>query len=210
VQWLSRLLAKILPAGWTGEEESLLQTYAEILKRTGLEPDEARHLAEQGLQHCKEEARQAGTEDMPDNYGDFILQRAEEGNPKYEEMVRKAREEGATEEDIRSWWNRSDLHRRMTKWAEEVAVRRPMYETAREHGLSREEAADKVRQFFPVYGDPEDESEHTGRDRPLPYELHDRVEHYRRTHDLMQVRRKLQQHSSYNSLIRAEIEAGNL
>lgn len=190
-----------------GRERKLIKTYTQVLQGAGYDRDEARRRVEEAVERFKQEAE---SEDLPDDMGDHIIKGAREGREDCRRRVERAKDEGATEEDIRRWWNRDGLQRRLICWAEEVAVREPMFETARRYGLSEEEAEQKVRQFFPLYGDPGDADEPAGEDRPLPHELRDRVERYRREHDSSEVREKLKDYSSYNALVRDEIRKGNL
>jgi len=190
-----------------GRERELISTYTQVLQGAGYSRDEARRRVKDAIERFK---REAESDDLPEDMGDHIIKSAREGREDCRRRVRIAKQEGATEEDIRRWWNRSGLHRRLICWAEQVAVRDPMFETARDYGLSEEEARRKVRQFFPVYGDPEDTDEAAGEDRPLPHELRDRVERYRREQDTGEVREKLENYSSYNALVRDEIRRGNL
>ena len=45
----------------------------------------------------------------------------------------------------------------------------------RRNGEDKNEAAAHVRKIHPMYGDPDDTRHTAGDDRPLPYELKDRV-----------------------------------
>ena len=206
LEWLEGLFG----GGRSQEEKQLLNTYSRVLASTGLSRREAREQVKQAIEDCKQAAREEGTDEAPEDLGDRILERAEEGDEQASRIVERARKEGATDDDIRQWWNMSDLRRRMICWAEDACVRMPMYVTATRHGLSEEEAGEKVRQYFPVYGDPDDTEMGTGDDRPLPHELRDRVERYRREHRDEDRRSKLEGYSSYNALVRDEIRSGNL
>ena len=201
---------RLLPGRESHLGKQLLRTYTEVFTRSGVPRREARRQAKSGIRLCKEAGRREGTADMPDNYGDALIEGAQEGQTECVARVESARNEGATEADIRRWWNLDDLKRRMICWAEEVAVRLPMYLTAKQHGLSDDDAAEKVRSLFPVYGDPQDTRYGTGDDRPLPHELRHRVENYRRNRSVAQMREKLKGYSSYNALVREEIRGGSL
>ena len=48
----------------------------------------------------------------------------------------------------------------------------------KENGLDKQEAAKKVRKTHPLFGDPDDITHGTGDNRPLPYELKDRINIY--------------------------------
>lgn len=79
--------------------------------------------------------------------------------------------------------------------------------------MSFEEAAVKVRKSYPMYGDPEDTSNTSGEDRPLPYELKNRVNNYiekKALSDPEGMKTQLEQSSSFNALARDEIRKGNI
>jgi len=204
------IVARFSSGAEAQQEKQLLRMYTEVLSRSGMSHREARRQARMGIKLCKEAARREGSVHLPDHYGDILLEGARKGRPECQRRVERAKNEGATETDIRRWWNQSDLRRRMTCWAEDVAVRLPMYLAAKRHGLSDKEAEQKVRRFFPLYGDPRDCRYGSGDDRPLPHELRHRVENYRRNRSIAQMRKKIEQYSSYNALVRAEIRSGNL
>ena len=82
-----------------------------------------------------------------------------------------------------------------------------------EDGLNEEEAAKRVGKSFPIFGDPDDITLSTGEDRPLPYELKDRINIYvekRSQTDPKQFKREIELSSSFNALVRKEIEKGNI
>lgn len=76
-----------------------------------------------------------------------------------------------------------------------------------------DEAAIQIRKFYPIYGDSNDTTHTTGDDRPLPYELKDRIDVYiekRVKENSEKYKSEVQQSSTFNALIRKEIKAGNL
>lgn len=88
-----------------------------------------------------------------------------------------------------------------------------MYTHSLENGMNFEEAAAKVRKHHPMYGDTEDTSNTSGEDRPLPYELKDRVNVYiekKASNDPEGLKRQIDQSSSFNALVRDEIRKGNI
>ena len=83
----------------------------------------------------------------------------------------------------------------------------------REEGKSEEEAAAAVRKFHPIYGVPDDTTHTTGDDRPLPFELKDRVNIYVQNSamgDRDAFKRELEASSTFNSVVRKEISAGKI
>ena len=82
-----------------------------------------------------------------------------------------------------------------------------------DQGVSQEKAAVEVRRFHPIYGDPSDTSKSSGDDRPLPYELKDRINRYiemRNQQGADFFKADLEASSSFNALVRGEIKNGNL
>ena len=83
----------------------------------------------------------------------------------------------------------------------------------REQGTSKEEAAVEVKKFNPMYGDPNDTSKSSGDDRPLPYELKDRINRYiemRVKQGADSYKADLEASSSFNALVRREISKDKL
>jgi len=96
----------------------LKSLYTEMLCKVGFSLQEACKEVKKALQMCKEQGKKEGTADLPPNFGDLILIGSELGLPFMADRARKARDEGATDEDIREFWNLHDLQRRMVIWSE--------------------------------------------------------------------------------------------
>ena len=81
-----------------------------------------------------------------------------------------------------------------------------------EAGLTAQEAAAEVNRYHPLYGDMSRPTDPHGDDRPLPFELKDRINKWlmKKMGDAEGVRRQLGSVSSFNALVRKEIRAGNL
>lgn len=82
-----------------------------------------------------------------------------------------------------------------------------------EQGTRTEEAAVEVKKFHPIYGDPNDTGKSSGDDRPLPYELKDRINRYiemRVKQGADSYKADLEASSSFNALVRGKIKKGNL
>ena len=80
-------------------------------------------------------------------------------------------------------------------------------------GMQEQDAAKAVRKTFPMYGDPADSTHGSGDNRPLPYELKDRVNRFIERYlmpDPGGARAKLAAHETYNAVIRAELKAGRV
>lgn len=70
----------------------------------------------EAIVQCKLESKQEGTDNLPDNFGDFLIEQAKGNNEKYLKIVNNAILGGANDDDIRQWWKLNDLERRMMLW----------------------------------------------------------------------------------------------
>jgi hypothetical protein len=109
---------------------------------------------------------------------------------------------GANDDDIRQWWNLHDLERRMILWEDKIIRFTTVLHFKNSEGLSTEEAILKIRKTFPLYGDPSDESNMKGADRPLPNELHNTINLMTKELDV----RQLDNFSSMNAFLRSELD----
>ena len=122
------------------------------------------------------------------------------------------------EEDLRWWWNLNDIERRIMLKQDDFAIAISFAsELKKSNELSEEKAMDKaeaqVRKFHLIYGDPKDTTRTSGDDRPLPYELKNKINIYiekRVEENFKKYKKEVDQSSTLNALIRKEIKAGNL
>ncbi len=192
-------------------EKGLEKLYSEMLSRlpTGMTFEQAHKEVKKAIQLCKRQATEEGTVNLPVNYGDLIIQAAEQGESGPQRIINKARKEGATDEDIKEFWNLIDLERRMVIWSENV-FRYSVFLSARESGMSADDAMLQVRKMYPTYGDPDDTSNTSGDDTPLPHELRGRVDAYREKLGASIIKERVKQYTTYNAFIRDEIRKGSL
>ena len=203
-------------------EKRIEDEYVPILQlQMGATASEARKMVRGFIEMAKEKANKEGTSNLPANFGDILLEE-ETRNDKTRNYLAKVRKEGVRDEDIRWWWNMHYLDRgvafeleetmNVTKWQlflEDIVKENP--------GLAWNEAAAaaarQLRRTRVVYGDPEDTSNTTGEDRPLPDELRNRVNAYiaqRTATDLAQFDKDIEQATTFNAFLRQEIRTGNL
>ncbi|MBL7131178.1 MAG: hypothetical protein ISS45_07240 [Candidatus Omnitrophica bacterium] len=74
-------------------------------------------------------------------------------------------------------------------------------------------AISKIKKAHPNFGDPDDTTHDAGDDRPLPFELKNRINIYiqkRFLSDPAEFKREIEQSLTFNALIRKEIRAGRL
>lgn len=81
-----------------------------------------------------------------------------------------------------------------------------------QEGMSAADAANKLRKYNPIFGDPEDIKHTQVEDRPLPVELKDRINKWiqKNMPNAQAYKNKSQLHSSMNAFIRSEIKIGNI
>ena len=199
-------------------EKQLEELYIHIFQKTmGMSLDQAKKFFQDMFKLAKEESLKGNTKDLPQNYGDLLL-KTESMDEKTKEMLAKKRRESVRDKDIKWWWNMHDYERwMMIKVDENSRMALFLDEIAKSHAdnleKAEEEATKKVRKFFPIFGDPEDTTHTKGNDRPLPYELKGRIIIYsekREKKDLNNLKKDIENSSTFNSLIRNEIKAGNL
>ena len=188
-------------------ERDLLEQYTAMLDAGGLPG--ANGIARQLLALAKQQAR--SDPDLPPNFGHFILEREVTDNST-RQMLAPKRAEGVTDADIKGWWGLDRLERRLlivvNNW-----FRMAAYKKYRAEGMSEEQASSQLGKSFPIFGDPEDTKNVKGDDRPLPFELKERINQwveggYR--YESPGTSGKLRSASSMNALIRSEIRAGRL
>jgi len=83
----------------------------------------------------------------------------------------------------------------------------------KEFNVDEKEVLKIIRKSNPIFGDPDDTSGDSGEDRPLPYELMDRINIYieRMWHsDLEKCKKEVEKSSTLNALIRKEVKKGNI
>ena len=100
-------------------EAELEEIYSKAYTSYSGQPmSEARKAVHKALRACKEQARQEGTDKLPDKFGTLLVTKSEKLQAMGFTIVENARLNGANEEDIEEWWNLHDLQRRMVIWHE--------------------------------------------------------------------------------------------
>lgn len=211
-------------------EKGLLEQYSQMFNMMGM-PD-ARKMAKDTLDRAIENSKKEGTYNLPPNFGDIILKKQRAENPAIEkiaEVFRRTlsskRDEGVRDEDIRWWWNLNDVERNIMLATDEVNrmyLFRQEIENSKEVSKEKaaEQAAKKVWKFHPTYtyGDPKEKKDSVPKwvkeeDLPLPIELKDRINIYiekRYKDNREKYKKDIGVSSTFNTLIRKEIKAGNI
>lgn len=193
-------------------ERQLEDTHAQMFQSMmGIPASEARRTARDMIRDAKEELKRSDAANLPRDYGDQLLQR-ESTDPSVKEQFAGKRQEGVTDADIRWWWNLPAIERVLM---EKVDGLQRYAICVKQSGESHtpEQAAVALRKVHPMYGDPADTSETTGDDRPLPYELKDRVNAYirkRMQDDPATYKKDIAKSSTFNALIRRGIRSGQI
>jgi len=169
----------------------------------GMTTREAEETVESMAQQAEAEAREKTDDIFIEGYGPEYLRR-EKTNAKHRAAFQKRRDAGATDEDLLWWWNLSVFEQQMLLAIDEMN-KVAFYLFLREgKGMDKEEAAKRVLQLHPKWGDP---TEGEGPDRPLPVELKQRVVMFIEKHysNMDELHAKMNQESSFNALVRREL-----
>lgn len=197
-------------------ERGLLEHYSHMFTMMGM--PNAQKTAREMLDKAIKESKADYSYYLPSNFGSIIL-KEEQGDEKQEQLaeiirksVDKKRVEGVKDTDIRWWWNLNEIERRMMLAVDDIARMALFIKSVQEDGLSDKQAAEKVRKFHPMYGDPEDTTHAKGDDKPLPVELKDRVNKWieKMQNNPSQFKSKVESSSTLNALIRSEIKNGSI
>ncbi len=194
------------------DERQLEATHARMFQSMmGLSASEARRIARDMIHDAKEELKRSEAVDMAQDIGDQMLQR-ESTDPSVQEQLAKKRQEGVTDADIRWWWNLPALERVLIEKVDGLE-RYTICLKGSGEGHTPGQAAATLRKIHPMYGDPADTSETTGDDRPLPYELRNRVNSYiqkRSQDDPLAYKKDIAHSSTFNALVRRGIRSGQI
>jgi hypothetical protein len=192
-------------------EEHLEVAFLPLLQPLSETEAEARELFRQLLFEVKEEATEEGTDQLPNNFGDLLLEH-EATNETIRALLVAKRREGVTDEDLRSWWNQPDGERRLLLKVDDLS-RMVHADKLRQQGLSLQEATQQAFRSQVCYGDPDLKGPLQGDDRPLPPEFRARIERYinsRMRTDPERYRQELTACSSLNAHLRLQMRKGNL
>lgn len=201
--------SRLFRGGQSRLERQLHDLYVAMLcGLAGFTARKAEQAVSEALAMCKQQGKAEGTADLPNGFGDRLVEAARMGDPKSKRIVEKARREGATDDDIKEWWNLPDLCRRMVLWSEDLFRYTVFLHAKDDDGLSAEEAAARVHRMFPIYGNPEDTSKLSGENRPLSHELRGRIDAYKQVHGADFISKQVENFPSYNAFVRQAIKTG--
>lgn len=198
--------------GTSDIQSHLENLYVPMFQMMGMTGTQAKGTFRNLYGQAESEAKAEGTINLPTNLGDILLGK-ESSRQETQSMLAKRRKEGARDEDIRWWMNRHELDRKMMMKVDEMSRLALFMKLRQEDQLSEEEAARHVKKHFPIFGDSDDTTTSIGEDRPLPFELKDRINLYigeRSQRDPAKYQKDMAESLSFNALIRKEIRAGNV
>jgi hypothetical protein len=208
-------------------ERAILKEAQDVYRARGMSKNQVREMLERVIAAAKAE----GTYNLPPDFGNIVLGEAQTPDNHVKQRADHIRgtlpvkrAEGVTDADIRYYWNLNEIERRWVVEDDNLARMAAYMQALQESppNLSRDEvtawAAGRVRVFFPMYGDPLDRSNTDGDDRPLPYELKDRVNRYLNAYSVRFVGRRADFEKelraggfeTVNAFVRSKISKGHL
>lgn len=211
-----------------GDEKQLENLYVDIIRMFYKEAPlyEIRKIVKKLLKNAKRACIEQESLNLPMKYGDILLEK-ESTDERVKETLAKKRKEGVRDEDIRFWWNLPDLERSMVVQADSV-IRMEPFVISIGKGMDKYEAAAEVRKIHPIYEDHDYKylikeqksafqfrslTNTTGEDRPLPYELKNRINKYIEKmlrENIEELKKDMENFSTFNALVREEIRKGNI
>jgi len=198
---------------WAEIEKGLEPQYVSFFQESMNMPEEiAREIFKAFSQDLKDAAHREGTDQLPESFGEILLER-EQTDEKVRNAFAPKRAEGVTDEDIAFWWNMHDLERRMICKVDEMNRILLFEKLVQSSSATEPEAARMVAKRFPIYGDPEHLILDTEDDRPLPFELKWRVNRFiteKTTTDPDEFREEVEASTSMNALLRTALRQGKL
>lgn len=193
-------------------ENSLLDLYTGIWARMQQgSVDAARGEVAQWINEAKRDAKRDGDAALPRRYGEILLA-GESTDPQIQARLAIKRAEGVRDAVIRWWWNLNYIERRLMLKIDNLS-RMAVFIQELSAERTPEDAARHIWKYFPNYGNEHEVSAGEGNDRPIPYELKDRVNTWleqQRLENASVPKERLDQTSSFNAVVRAEIRAGKL
>ena len=202
--YIMSIFRKIFKPSKSWKELELEEYYFEKYKIAGISKADI----QETISDCKRKAELEGDINFGDNFGNELLLKVQQGDNSSLKVVSKSLSGGATEEDIRSWWNLNYLERRMIKWEDDLTRMMTFKSLKNDKGLSSEQAIINLRKAFPIYGDSTDERNSTGEDRPLPDELHLRINKLIQKSDKDLLKDELSKYNTMNAYLRDKLKSG--
>ncbi len=145
--------------------------------------------------------------------GDAVLEMEKSGvNFDLYVILRKVRDQGADDTDIRTWWNMPDEQHESLKQEDDLH-RVAAFKSLLDMGETKKHAVEKLRKGYPIYEMYKPDGPHYDQDDPLPYELKARVNKYfgnLSLDELKQLKVDTEKYSSMNAYIREKMSNGEI
>jgi len=188
-------------------EEGILDLYTKMLSDSGL--PNATASVQEWLDSAIEDSKREGMYNLT-GVGDHLLEK-EKIDKKTKEKFERKRKEGVRDEDIKWWFNLDDIERRMMLKVDMAHIS-TLFISELDKGKTEDEADKTVRKYHPIYGDLNDESHGTGDNRPIPFELKDRINIYIEKQGInnQEYKEKIEKSSTFNALVREEVKNKNI
>jgi hypothetical protein len=133
----------------TDMEKLIEDRYVFIFQEiAGMSPLQAKSAFHDIIQEAKKESLKEDSSDIPENVGDFILEK-ESSDEKIRFILAKKRNEGVRDQDIRWWFNMHDLERIILLKVDDVSIRSLFAKLIEQDGLSEDEAEKEMRKRYP-------------------------------------------------------------
>lgn len=189
-------------------EKKFVQFLADYLNVDQLD---AKKMADNILDGLIEESEIEFHEGISPYFGDTLLS-GEKTDASIRTMLGRKRIESVNDNDIRWLWNMPADERLMLIITDNF-FKSYSYTQYRTQGFTEQEAKCKLYKRFPYYGELDSDATLSGDDRPLPWELKDRINTYgikRGKTDYEQYEKDMDASSSFNALVRKEIKEGKI
>lgn len=172
---------------------------------------EAKQMVDNMFDGLIEESEIELHERIPPDFGDTLL-KEEKTDASIKTMLDRMRSEGVNNNDIRWLWN-MPVDERLMLIITDNFFKSHLYIRYREQGFTKQAAKIKLHKRFPYYGELDSDATLSGDDRPLPWELKNRINTYginRNKDDNDQYEKDMDASSSFNALVRKEIKKGKI
>jgi hypothetical protein len=196
-------------------EARLIETQSALYMPIFGDAHKAREFAVAMVSNARAQAKAEGTLNLSPDFGEQLLKKATIDASVAAELKKK-REDGVADDDIRWWWSLSELERRVMLADDEFHKFRMFTSFVRIDGLAPADAGKKMLKYHPLYDVAAGETAPTADDRPLPIELKRRVNDWRMqfirqgAEGEERMIQKIDGSSSFNALVRREIRDGIL
>lgn len=194
----------------SSEESRAINDITKVYSMRGFDKVKARENAKNTYAACKEKCELGGLLKYS-GIGNKVFEMGKDDN-NLERCIRIAKLDNLSDEAIISWWEASCIDREVVERLDEEN-RLAAYVSYLDKGLSSEEAANKVKKYYPIYGY-SDEIDNLN--RPLPPEIRSYLNQYLDTLQssgqmfIDYIKTEIEKEETYNAFVRQLIKRGFL